>query len=171
VGQLLPSDAIGSPGRWLIVFSLKAKTWWTSLVAFGRYKHVRCFGYVAAVDAYLFYDVQFGGTTLQLARGEPARRLMLEWCWDADVLAIGTPTNSDKLRQRWFTPLLCTTAVAHLIGLECVATLRPDAFYRACLRAGAVPIGRTQSTDPACRPDAAAAYEDCASAAGAGASD
>jgi hypothetical protein len=81
----------------------------------------------------VFYDVQFAGTFVHVARGEQALRLAAEWTGDdADVLAIDARTPS-----RWFPlPLICTCAVARLIGLPS-RVLRPDAFYRECLKYGA----------------------------------
>ena len=86
MGRPLQTDVIGSPTRWMIVFDREAASWWTNFIAFGHYKHVRAFGYVHEADAYLFYDVKFGGTVLQIARGDGARALMLEWTANADVL-------------------------------------------------------------------------------------
>jgi hypothetical protein len=135
VGHPIPTDASGSPTRWLIVFDRRAATWWASLVALGRHKHARCFGYIHACDAWLFYDCQFFHTTIQVARGEEAKRLIAEWTADADVLAMNAGT-SGRFWPGLFRPMLCTTAVARLLGLPCRA-LRPDAFRRQCLRHGA----------------------------------
>ncbi len=170
MGYLIPTDSIGTPTRWLLVFDRQASSWWADLVAMGRYKHVRAFGWVAASDAWIFYDVQFGRTILSVARGDGARRLMLEWCGDADVLVVSNPGQKVHLLTRFPVPLLCTTSIAHLIGLPGRA-LRPDALYRKAIRNGAIRIGRTKGTTDHARPDVAAAHEDCAAAAGAGASD
>lgn len=143
MGRLLPIDAIGTPSRWLLVFNRRASSRWTSFIALGRYKHVRCFGYVADADAYIFYDVQFGRTILAVARGDGARRLMLEWCQDADVLAI-ISSPSHEAAKIIVTPLLCTTAIAHLVGLPAGA-LRPDTLFRQCLRHGATRVSYEQS--------------------------
>ena len=137
MGRPISTDAAGSPTRWLIVFDLTAATWWASLIALGRYKHARTFGHVHACDVWLFYDCQFFHTTIQIARGEEARRLIAEWTADADVLAIDARLNVGRWASGWWPmPLICTTAVARLIGLPCCA-LRPDAFRRQCLRHGA----------------------------------
>jgi hypothetical protein len=149
MGRTLQTDVIGAPTRWLVVFDREASSWWASLVALGHYKHARAIGYVHDADAWLFYDVQFAGTILQLARGDAARRLMAEWAAGADVLAYPTicltiDGHSKPKKLFWcpltfLRPLLCTTAVAHLLGLP--GALRPDALYRQCLRHGAVPVG------------------------------
>jgi hypothetical protein len=151
MGRPLPLDVIGAPTRWLVVFDREASSWWASLVAFGYYKHVRAIGHVYDLDAWLFYDVQFGGTILQIARGDGARRLMAEWAAGADVLAYPTicltiDGHSKPKKLFWcpltfFRPLLCTTAVAHLLGLPGALLLRPDALYRACIKNGATRVG------------------------------
>ena len=154
MGHPIATDVIGTPTRWMLVFNRQAISWWTNFIAFGRYKHVRAFGYVHAADAYVFYDVQFSGTVIQIARGDGARALMLEWTANADVLRWDAGTNAGKtpafLRQ-FFRPLICTTAIAHLIGLPgALLTLRPDALYRACIESGAVAIhGLTGQSTPA----------------------
>lgn len=165
MGRLLPTDSIGAPTRWLLVFNHKAETWWSRLAACGRLKHVRAFGYVADADAYVFFDPQFEGMSIQIARGDGARRLMVEWCQDADVLAIDA--RPSFLIFRFFMPLLCTTAIAHLIGLP-VSALRPSALYRKCLQNGATVVnGQTSRHSPGpAGPDAAAAHADCPAAAG-----
>jgi hypothetical protein len=65
-------DSMGTPTRWLVVFDKAASSWWTSLIAFGKYKHCRAFGWVEAVGCYVFVDCQFGGMTVQVARGSGA---------------------------------------------------------------------------------------------------
>ena len=140
----------------MLVFNRQAISWWTNFIAFGHYKHVRAFGYVHDADAYVFYDVQFSGTIIQIARGDGARALMLEWTANADVLrydgrfsaAFPQPFRSFSAL---FRPFICTTAIAHLIGLPgALLTLRPDALYRACIESGAVAIhGLTGQSTPA----------------------
>jgi hypothetical protein len=168
MGRPLESDIAGAPARWLLVFDREAATWWMSLLALGRYKHVRAIGYVYDADAYLFYDVQLAGTTLQLARGKAARQLISEWIAHADVLAI--EPGSARHRQGVLRPLLCTTSIAHLVGLP--GALRPDALFRQALRNGAEWVhhyGRTEGAAAPARPDAgpadgngAATAADCA---------
>jgi hypothetical protein len=181
MGHPLETDVISAPTRWILVFDREAASWWTSFIAFGRYKHVRAFGFVHDADSYVFYDVQFTKTTIQIARGAGARALMLDWTVNADVLRYDGRFSAEKPGGKagktpafWgrffrpfgpFRPLLCTTAIAHLIGLPGGA-LRPDALYRQCLRNGAVAIhGLTQSTSPAARPDARPVDGDGAAAA------
>jgi hypothetical protein len=170
MGRLLSIDSIGSPGRWLVVFDKAASNGFTSLIAMGKYKHCRVFGWVPEVNCYVFVDCQFGGMTVQVASGGAAKALMLEWTENADVLAFNSRADFPAAIWR-FTPLICTTVVAKLLGLSGRAW-RPDALYVECLRAGGVPIhGRTQGTAAGTRSDAAAADEDGPAAAGSGAAD
>jgi hypothetical protein len=150
----------------MIVFNRTAESWWSSLVAMGRYKHVRAFGYVAELETYVFYDVQFGYTSIEIARGACARQMIAAWCGDADVLAIDRVSN----RPAYLGPMLCTTAIARLIGLSGRA-LRPDALWRECIKNGAIPVGYAEDTASCPRSHAAGPHEDGAAAADAGPSD
>jgi hypothetical protein len=161
MGEPLLLDIIDAPTRWLLVFDREAASWWSRLIACGRYKHVRTFGYIHELGAYVFYDVQFSGTRIQLARGDGARALMLEWTANADVLRydVSFSAGLSAAFPLLFRPFLCTTAVAHLVGLP--GALRPDAFYRQCLQNGAVIVhGRTQGTGTTAGPDARSADGD-----------
>jgi hypothetical protein len=68
---------------------------------------------------------------------------MLEWTANADVLAMdaNSANSANSANFRILRPLICTTAIAHLLGLPGALLLRPDAFYRACLRYGATAVG------------------------------
>ena len=173
MGRPLARDVIGRPTRWLIAFDREAASWWTNFIAFGHYKHVRAFGYVDEADAYVFYDVQFTGTVIQVARGAGARALMGEWAANADLLRYdsGFIRPSGGFIQslaRFIRPLICTTAIAHLLGLPgALRNWRPDGFYRACIESGAKVIihGRTEGTTPAAGSDAGPADVDRAAPA------
>jgi len=148
MGQPIPTNAAGSPTRWLVVFDRRAATWWADLVAFGRRKHVRCFRWVKECDCALFFDCQFSGTFIHVLCEDEAIQLMGEWMADADVLQIEVaPSHSGPRRQRLLapSPLLCTTSVARLLGLPCA--LRPDALYRQCLRHGATIVQVAHGAD------------------------
>jgi hypothetical protein len=128
--DLLPTDAIGAPARWLICFQRGATLWWVNLIP-GRYKHVRAFSFAPECDCWVFYDPCLR-TAVTLARGSMARQMMVEWARDSSVLAL---TAGARQRVR-FLPFCCTTAIASLLGLPGGA-LRPSALYRQCLRHGA----------------------------------
>jgi hypothetical protein len=135
MGQPIPTDAT-APIRWLVSFDRRAASWWADLIALGARKHVRCFRHVPECDCWLFYDCQFLGTLIHVARSEEARRLVMEWTTDADVLAIDMPAEPVRRLQFPLLPMICTVATSRLIGLPSRA-LRPDALFQALLRRGA----------------------------------
>jgi hypothetical protein len=130
MGEGVQSLSPAEPRKWLLIFSTKAATWWSSLAACGHYKHVRAIGQIPRTDLWILYDVQLGRT--QIAVG-PFR----------EILDLAAPANY-RTDLMWFAPLparrffppafLCTTAIAHLIGVKCVA--RPDALWKVCLLNG-----------------------------------
>lgn len=159
MAQISPLQVIGEPTRWLLIFSRQAAGWWQSLVAFGRFKHVRAIGYVPGFALWIFYDVSFSRCRLFVVRDgtEEFRLLLDDWTFDAAIVSMDRPAAS---LSRLPTVFLCTTAIKHLLGLQCVA-LRPDAFYRHCLRSGGVLIdGRAEETrNSADEPDVPATAE------------
>jgi hypothetical protein len=131
--DLLPTDSIGTPARWLICFQRHSDLWWVERFCPGRFKHVRAFGYAREPDCWIFYDVALR-TTVHLARGGAARALMLDWTRDAVVLAMD-PLPGYRVR---LPPFCCTTAIANLMGVR--TAIFPTALYRHCLRAGAIEV-------------------------------
>jgi hypothetical protein len=150
-----PTDGAGSPRRWWRIFRRRAKLRWINWLVPGRYKHVAVFGYVAECDTWIFFDAWLGGTNVQLARGDSARAMMLVWTRDADVLRMDAipPARRRVLDMR----MLCTTAIAHLVGVP--GALLPVILYRQCLAHGAVLIHGHAEPEPAARPNAAGAAQ------------
>lgn len=160
MGEATEIPAIGTPSRWLIIFNREAAGRWQSLVAMGRYKHVRAMGYVPGVRHWLCYDVTFRGTQIVVVRdgSDEFRAMFDDWTADADILWMDARPAG---RARFPPVFLCTTSIKHLLGLRCSA-LRPDALYRHCLANGAEPLderaeeARTAADEPAVRSAAAA---------------
>lgn len=122
----------GEPTHWYVCFCHRAATAWMERLPIGRYKHVRAFGCVAAVNTWVFFDSAFDRTTVKIARGEAARQLMAEWLTDSDIVRMA------MVRRKTMRPRLggwCVPAVKHLLGISSGA-LRPDALWRDCLRLG-----------------------------------
>lgn len=138
MGRLLPSDSIGSPTRWHLVFQPVSELWWVNWVVPGRFKHVRAFGLIPDTDVWIFFDVGFRKAELFVATGRAASHTIGTWIEGADVLVMAPAAQA---RAPMWMPLLCTTAIARLLGLRCSA-LRgtPDALYRLCLRNGATKV-------------------------------
>lgn len=129
--DILPTDAAGAPARWLLIFRRRSDLRWVNWLVPGRFKHVCAIAAVPECDVWVFYNVGFGRTSIFMARGAGARRMMVEWTRDSEVLVMEPhPAGS------WFPAFCCTTAIRQLIGLPgwCFA---PTALYRDCLRHGA----------------------------------
>lgn len=127
---------IVQPEIWTLVFNRTAARRWASWLALGRYKHVRAYAYVPFLHVWVFFDPHLSGTDIIVAAdGEPAHALIGAWIADADLIRMQARKGRGLLPTFGF----CTSTIKRLIGLRCVA-LRPDAFYRDCLRSGGVPF-------------------------------
>jgi hypothetical protein len=133
MGRLLPTDSIGSPARWHLVFQPVAELWWVNWLVPGRFKHVRAFGVIPDTDVWIFFDVGFRKAELFVATGRAASVTIGNWIEGATVISIA---HAAVAAASVGMPFFCTTAVRHLIGLRSCA-LRPDALLRHCLAQGA----------------------------------
>lgn len=121
------------PDVWYLVFEETTPRWWLRWV--GRFKHVMAIGWVAHQRVWLVYDVSLGRSRVAVLPDCPGTdqeiaRLMEEATW----LAL---TPRETPRFHWLRiGFWCVPAVSHLVGIGGCA-LRPDAFFRDCLRHGA----------------------------------
>jgi hypothetical protein len=117
------------------VFDRAASSWWASLIACGRHKHVRAYAYVPFLHVWVFFDPAFSGTRITLAAAAEAERMIASWIVNADLVAVTVS------RETMGPPLFgfCVPAIKRLIGLRCVA-VRPSALYRHCLNNGGKPF-------------------------------
>lgn len=135
--RLVETSAAGQPERWIICFRRTSEVWWVNWLAGGRFKHVSAFGYVAAVDHWVFLDWRFACIDILIARGEAAKQLMHHYTKNADLL--GMAANPDGAAHGFRFGTYCVPAVKHLLGLRSRA-VRPDGLYRDCIRNGATPL-------------------------------
>lgn len=127
------------PAVWSVVFNREAETGWASWVP-GRYKHVRAYAFIPATRTWLFYDVHFGGVRMMAVPDGPESLAAI-------FSFIGPPGRSDIVsmrrlparRRRFPWSNWCTTALRHLLNLP-GGSVRPDAFYRDCLKSGGTPF-------------------------------
>jgi hypothetical protein len=153
--RLVSTAASGQPARWVLVFQRSTESRLVNLLAFGRYKHVTAFGYVEAVDHWLFFDWRARALDLIVARGDHATQLMAHYTRDADLLGIDARPGIGTGFQ---AGLWCVPAIRHLVGIRGSA-LRPDALWRDCIAQGAENLNEPRA-EPAAdhgRSDAAAA--------------
>lgn len=126
-----------APEYWTLVFDREASTRWASLLAFGRYKHVRAYAYVPFLHVWVFLDPHLRGIDLFVAAdGTPAQAVIQMWIVNADLLRVRRVS-----RETFCAPVLgfCVPIIRRLIGLPGSA-LRPTAFFEDCLRNGAQPF-------------------------------
>jgi hypothetical protein len=128
--------AFGSEARrWTVVFHRKAENWFFGAIAMGRFKHVSAFAFIPELGIWTIYDVGFRRTRLvHLADTDHAKTILAHIVKGNCTVTI-EPSEDRLPLMRW--GLFCTTAVAHLVGLGCVA-VRPDALYRQMVKAGGV---------------------------------
>lgn len=136
----VPGMVEAEPQRWFVVFSEETDARFVRWLAVGRFKHVMAIGYVPAEKVWVFVDPRLKRTVVEAIRdGKKAERRVAEYFRSHEVLKLPA---SEPARFRLRAGLWCVPTVAALVGVASCA-LRPDAFYRDCLAAGAerVPMG------------------------------
>jgi len=124
------------PSDWYVVFHTRSSRRWLSWLAMGRFKHVSAFAYVPGFKAWLIYDVQWSGTQLALLPHPAGLSALMGYTAGCEIIKM-TRRRGGARGLGFF----CTTSIAHLLGLRCVALVRPDALYRCILRHGGEIIG------------------------------
>lgn len=134
--DIIDEPLIGEPPLWTLVFSRETRSRWVRWVVWGKYKHVRAYGYIPGMKAWVLYDVHFNGTSLAVVKdGDAVRAVLVEWMTNADLMRIRRVGPA----RRFPVFFCCTSAISHLIGLP-GGTLRPDALWRDALRNGGEPF-------------------------------
>lgn len=144
-------DAVESPDEppvWTLAFQRQTNVAWIRWIARGPYKHVAACCYLPGLDAWLFYDVRLGYTSLSVLAGEAAKLRWCEFARDADLMTIAAAPDRRDRRPLARLGFWCVPAIKHLIGLRSSALL-PTAFYRDCLAAGGQKLGRHPAIQPA----------------------
>lgn len=161
---VLHGPLISRPETWVLAFARTAASPWVRWLVWGRYKHVRAYGYVPFLHVWLFYDATFTGIEVIVAAdGEAARAQIAGWIDGCDLVRMPRRPHANA------SPVLamcgwCVPAIKRLIGLRCGA-LRPDALYEHCLRNGGVRYGKQPSrTDVPAAADRGRAVEPGAAA-------
>jgi hypothetical protein len=121
------------PSRWTIVFHRKAANRWFSLIAMGHFKHVSAFAWIPELRIWVVYDVGFRRTRIVVLPDNDASKAQLGAIIRGN--AIVTMDVREGAAPFFRFGLLCTTAIKHLIGLNC-SPLRPDALFRHCIAQG-----------------------------------
>jgi len=130
-------DTAVEPNEWFVVFHTKAMNRWLALLACGKFKHVSALAYCPGFKAWLLFDAQWTGMRLILMPHETAKTFYAEYTADCVVLKMTRVHRTMPVSTR--LGFYCVTATKHLLGLH-TGALRPDAFYRACLKAGGIAV-------------------------------
>lgn len=118
------------PQEWFVVFKRRSRGRITNMIP-GRFKHVLAFAFMPAVRAWLFVEFAWqGGTAVAIVPNDIADRYLSRASHNAVVVKVRAGRAG---MPRW--GLWCVPAIAHVTGIRSCA-LRPDAFFRDCLRHG-----------------------------------
>lgn len=146
-----PAATVASqmPQTWFVVFHTATKRRWLRWLAFGRFKHVSCFGWVDSAQRWVFFDPALERAWLRLVPDEVAAELpahifdIKAGYYGGDIghySSLGVVVRVETQIGDPFAPNVrpgrgCVRDVARLIGIKTWA-LRPDAFFRRCLALG-----------------------------------
>lgn len=102
---------------------------WHDRLAFGRYKHVSCFGYVPGSDVWMFVEPAYEGTRLEVVPDGPGAQAVIERLFGiADGMMVEASKDKPPI---WYCALgWCVPHVARVIGRG-FGALRPDALWSA----------------------------------------
>ncbi len=161
--SLVDGPLISHPTHWVLAFSPVATNRWLGMLAWGRFKHVRAYGYVPFLHVWVFVDATVAGLEVILAaKGPAANRMIASWSEGCDLVVMPRQVHANRslltAASGW-----CVPVVKRLIGLRSGA-LRPDALLADCLAAHGKHVFATRCTNHRCathhggaaRPDAAA---------------
>lgn len=119
---------------WCLAFWPHATNRWFDRLIPGRFKHVSAFAYSPRARTWVLIDTSVFCTqvTLLPATGPLAEAMLARMTEGSSVLRINARSQAG-VRFPW--PLVCTSAVASLVGLR--GALLPDTLWRNCIKAGA----------------------------------
>lgn len=127
------------PEVWNVVFNREAASGWAKWVP-GRYKHVRAYAFIPETKIWLFYDVNFSGTTIAaIPHGVDSYAKIWEFIGPEGVSDIVVMRRLPGRRRLFPWSNWCTPALRHLLNLPGRA-LCPDGFHRDCLANGGIPF-------------------------------
>lgn len=135
----LDGDGVYTPLIWQVCFCKKTATHWLDRFLMPGFRHVFLLGFVGAADVWLLYDVGRDISTVAVVSRERARELFAVALSDGAVLRYepAAPARRGGLLGR--LGFWCAPAVAHALGLRCVA-ITPRGLHDYLLKIGASPL-------------------------------
>lgn len=134
LGRLVPIVQATKPAEWFIAFRRTTKSRLARALAFGRYKHVTCFGQVRGLNCWVFFDPGLDRLQLTIVPDEAADAVIARAMDGAKVIRFTPPVYPPK--HTWRPVMVCTSIVARLADVRSCA-LRPDRLLADCLATGA----------------------------------
>jgi hypothetical protein len=125
------------PSVWLLVFERRAVRRWVKWLACGEFCHVSALGRLSDQRVWVRYDVSLGGTTISVLPDSDWADAVVSAVTETATVVVMQPGEPVGARLR--VGFWCVPAMAHLVGLRGVF-LRPDALFRACIKAGGAVI-------------------------------
>jgi hypothetical protein len=127
------------PADWYVSFDPATNRPWVSRLAWGRFKHVSCFGFVPRAQSWVFFDYHLDRSRIFIVGDHEADIMIGEYSTGKTVVRMAKPIGQE-LNINMAAGAWCVPAVAHIIGVRTCA-LRPDALFRQCLANGGEIIG------------------------------
>lgn len=132
------SARISQPTEWFVVFHPRSTSRFLSFIAFGRFKHVSAFGYCPGFRVWIFYDVGWRGTAVNLIEhSDEGQRQLIELTRDCAIIKVAHAGQTPRFSSR--LAFYCVNSIKHLLGLRCVA-ITPTQFYRFLCQNGGMLI-------------------------------
>ena len=130
------------PTDWYVVFDPWSPQRWIRWLAWGRYKHVACFGFISRAQTWVFYDFHLDRSRIFVVGDHEADILIGHYSTGKTVVRMAKPLGRE-FEVNLALGGWCVPAVAHIVGLRTCA-LRPDALFRQCLANGGEIMGREE---------------------------
>jgi hypothetical protein len=135
------------PKDWYVVFDPAPTRRWINWLAWGRFKHVACFGFIARAQTWAFFDFHLDRSRIFVVGDHEADKLIGHYSIGKTVVRMAKPLGRE-LDVNLALGGWCVPAVAHIVGLR-TCTLRPDALFRQCLANGGEIIRPDESENEA----------------------
>lgn len=130
-----------APAEWCVCFCKTEASHPFDWLMRPGFRHVFLLGHVKAIDLWLLYDVRQDVSSVGVVSREMAGA-MLELALDEGAVLKFVPRAESAARLWWRFGFWCTRAVAHVLGVRCVA-VSPLQLHDFLLRHGAIPLRRT----------------------------
>ncbi|MBX5001878.1 hypothetical protein HJB72_28560 [Rhizobium lentis] len=135
------------PTDWYVVFDPSSTRRWIRWLAWGRFKHVACFGFIPRAQTWAFFDLHLDRSRIFVVGDHEADKLIGHYSTGKTVVRMAKPLGRE-LDINLCVGGWCVPAVAHIIGLR-TSALRPDALFRQCIANGGEIIRPDESENEA----------------------